>query len=93
MARRMCRFSTLRARFLQTKAATCLQIGVEEHTGFVILQEGTNAILELDTIVRGCHLIPVFKTNRPHEPSNTKWLLNQHRDRWSYWNLYSALSV
>jgi hypothetical protein len=62
---------------------------------------GKGSVIDISSIERGCHLIPIWKNKDPStwnaklddptvalEHNSRKWLLNKHIDRWSYWELY-----
>ncbi|KAI8917613.1 hypothetical protein DFJ77DRAFT_439103 [Powellomyces hirtus] len=46
------------------------------------------AIIDVRTIERGCHLIPIWMNGLHAGKRSGRWLLNKHLDRWSYWELY-----
>lgn len=61
--------------------------------GMLTLKEkpGNGSVIDINTIERGCHLIPIW-SERPSSacvlPNGKRWLLNKHIDRWSFWELY-----
>ncbi len=67
----------------------CMQ-GQRSEGGMLILDEGQRGVVDLETVERGCHLIPLWREKNDPVPDQIrgKWLLNKHLDRWSYWELY-----